>query len=122
MRGMALLVRVVMLGRFMEQACQRSNVHRSVLPFPSRQSRLDLLEQPPVAIRIAERGIGLVGATFRIRAGNTTAGQVEYLTDLDAPVGELLARCVDAVDGKDQALDRARFAGGHALPEGDRAR
>src|SRR5262245_4613274 len=83
-RGVGLLVRIMMLGCFLEQAGPGSDVSRQVLPLPSRKSRLDLLEQPPVAIRIAERGIRLVGATLRVRARNTSPGEVEYLADLDA--------------------------------------
>jgi len=118
---MTLLVRVVILGRFVEQVGQGRDVRGGVLPLAARKPRLDLLEQPPVTVRVAERGIRLVGAAFRIGARNTAPGQVEDLADLDAPVNEVGSRRVDVVDGQQQALDRPRLVGGEALPEGDRA-
>jgi hypothetical protein len=49
------------------------------------------LEQPPVAVRIAEGGIAEVGATLRIRARNKTPSvTVEHLTDLDAAADQSL--------------------------------
>src|SRR5262249_50560215 len=51
----------------------------SVLPLPARKSCRDLLEQPPVAVRIAERSVGLVRATLRVRAGDAPSGEVGHL-------------------------------------------
>jgi hypothetical protein len=118
---MALLVGVVMLGRFVEQAGQGRDVRGGVLPLAARKPRLDLLEQPSVAVRVAERGIRLVGAAFRIGAQNTAARQVEDLADLDAPANEVGSRRVDVVDGQQQALNRPGLVGGEALAECDRA-
>src|SRR6476620_10770757 len=56
----------------------------SVLPLAARKPRLDLLEQPPVAVRIAERGIRLVGAALRVWAWNPPPGEVKHLAHLGA--------------------------------------
>jgi hypothetical protein len=46
-----LLVAVVMLGRFAQQVGPDGDVRRRLLPLPAGKPRLDLLEQPPVAVR-----------------------------------------------------------------------
>src|SRR5215472_14213866 len=92
-----------------------------VLPLPARKAGLDLLELPAVAVWITERGVGLVGATFWVRAWNTPAGQVEHLTDRYAAAGKVLASHIDVGYGQQQALNRARLSGGNTLTEGDRA-
>src|SRR6516162_4306060 len=116
-RGVGLLVRIMMLGCFLEQAGPGSDVPGQVLPLPARKPRPDLLEQPFVAIWIAERGIRLVGATLRVRTRNTPPGEVEYLADLGAAADEVRTRRVDVVDSQDQAPNRARLIRGDALPE-----
>ena len=70
MLRMGLLIRVVMLGRFMEKGCSGKRRPSSILPLPAPKPRLDLLEQPGVTIRIAERGISVEGASLRIAARN----------------------------------------------------
>ena len=55
------LERAVMLGRFMQELCKSRNVHRS---HPAREPLLDLLQQPTVAVGIAERGIRGVGTAL----------------------------------------------------------
>lgn len=70
----------------------------SVLPVPARKPRCDLLEEPAVAVRIAERGIREIGATFRVRVRarkKTAPVAVEHLAYLDAAADEVVARCVD---------------------------
>src|SRR4029453_14221072 len=75
-----------------------------------------------VAVRIAERGIREIGATFWIRAGKkTTPVAVEHLADLDAATDEVLARCVEVRDDQLQTLSGAGLGFGEALPECDRA-
>src|SRR5215510_819072 len=85
-RGMGLLVVVVMLGRFAEQRSPGGDVCGRVLPLPAGQAGLDLLEQPPVSVRIAERGQRLVGPALRVWAGNRPPVQVEQPADLGPPV------------------------------------
>ncbi len=71
----------------------------SILPLTTRKPRPDLLEQPPVAVRIAEGGIREVGATSRVRARNeATLVAVEHLTNLDAAADEVLTRRFDVGD------------------------
>src|ERR1700739_3010984 len=94
----------------------------SALPLSARKPRLDLLEQPPVAIRIAERGIGLVRAALRVWSRNTSPSEVEHLADLDAAADEIRTRSVDVGDDQQQALDGAGLICGEARPESDRAR
>src|SRR5207249_1410566 len=52
-----------------QKLCQSRDVHDDswvgrARSDPSGKARLDLLQQPAVAIRIAERGVRAVGATF----------------------------------------------------------
>ena len=90
---------------------------------------LDLLEQPVVAVRVAERGKRAVVATFRIRAGYASVvpgvvehsdGVVEHLADLDAVVDELVAGRLDVEDDEVQALNRARHGRRDSVAEDDR--
>src|SRR5215469_11665878 len=57
----------------------------SVLPLPAREPGLDLLEEPFVAIRVAERGVSLIRAILRVPARNAPAGKMEQLADLRTP-------------------------------------
>ena len=82
------------------------------------QPRRDLLEQPAVAVRIAERSERTIAAMVGIRATDSnpskqvglvrasvrTAGAVEDLADLDAPTEQLFAGGLDVRDDQVQAL------------------
>jgi hypothetical protein len=95
----------------------------SVFPLPARKPRRDLLEEPPVAVRIAEGGVREVGATFQVRSRNKTPPiAVEHLADLDAAAEEVRTRRIDVGDDQLQTLSGARLGCGEALAEGDRAR
>src|SRR6267143_1763877 len=68
------------------------------LRLPTGAPCLDLLEEPPVAVRIAERGPGGIGATLRVRACRSSLGSgvmedsadvVEHLTHDDAAADQL---------------------------------
>src|SRR5262249_31110033 len=98
------------------------------------QPRRDLLEQPPVAVWITERGERAVAATVGIRtAGPTPPEQiglvrarvhaiaVEHLAHLDAAATKLLAGGRDVGDDQVQALSGARRRRGDVLAEDDRA-
>ena len=77
----------------------RGRLWRSVLPLPAREPLLDLLEQPAVAIWIAEGRIGEVGPTLRVRTGSEPGlVTVEQLAHLDAATNEVLTRRVDIGD------------------------
>ena len=94
---------------------------RSVLPHPAREPRRDLLEQPLIAIRVVEGRVSLIGATLRVTAGDTPAGQMEHLADVGAVFYEVLTRCVNITNGQQQALSGTGRRCGQALPERDRA-
>jgi hypothetical protein len=99
---------------------------------PSREPLLDLLEQPNVAVGIAERGIRGIGTALgiwarsarvgpRVKAATEAAADVvEHLAYLDAVREELAAGRVDVVHRQDQAVDRARLGGSDPLAEDDR--
>ena len=57
-----------MLGRFVQAPCESRDVH------PAGEPLRDLLQEPNVAVGIAERGIGGVGTVLRIRSGGTRLG------------------------------------------------
>src|SRR3984957_21051341 len=92
-----------------------------VFPLAAGEARRDLLQQPLVAVRVAERSVGLVRPILRVAPWAPPAGEVEHLADLNATIDEGRAGRVDVVDGQDQTVDRSRLAGGEALAEGDRA-
>jgi protease I len=80
----------------------------SVLPFPSGKPGRDLLEQPAVAVGIAERGVALVGAALRVQARAGPVGaKVEEVTDLYAAADEVIPRRLDVRDDQLQALGGA---------------
>src|SRR6185295_4328236 len=94
----------------------------------------NLLEQPAVAIRIAERGeraiATMLGIRTRdsespkqvglVRTGIHAAGAVEHLADLDAATAQVAAGCVDVGDDQIQTLRRAGCRRGDVLAEDDR--
>src|SRR5690242_8893132 len=90
----------------------------------------DLLQQPLVAVRIAEGGERAVGGTVRRGTADATVALepvaeralVEHLRDLDAGGDELAAGGLDVRDDQIQVLDRPRRDGGDARAELDRAR
>ena len=91
------------------------------------QPRRDLLEQPAVAVRVAERGERAVAGVLGRGAADATARAVglepsarrrvvEHLADLDAARGELVARGLDVGDDQVQALGRARRGRRESVP------
>ena len=103
---------------------------------PAGQPRRDLLKQPAVAVRIAERSERAVAATLGIRTADPqppkqvglvlasvhVAASVEYLADLDAAAAQFLAGGIDVGDDEVQALSGAGCRGGDVLAKDDRAR
>src|ERR1700737_579200 len=100
-----------------QKLCQRRDV--AVAESSSGKPRLDLLEQPAVAVWIAERGeraiAGMVGcgpadSTARAVAPELSSRRpgVEHLADLGTSGGELLACGLDVGDDEVEALGRAR--------------
>ncbi len=95
---------------------------------PAGQPRRDLLQQPVVAVRIAERGEGGVGGVIGRGAAEASARAVglelrarrpgvEHLADLDAVRHEIVARGLDVGDDQVQALGRAGFGRRHVRAE-----
>src|SRR5215468_9504045 len=100
---------------------------------PSGKQRLDLLEQPAVAVWIAERGERAVAGVIRRGSADSSAlaiglklstrsPGVEYLTDRDAAGREFLSGFFDVVDDQIEALGGARRGGGDLRAELDRTR
>src|SRR4051794_38156892 len=67
----------------------------SVLPFAAGEPGRDLLQQPAVAIRIAERRVREVRAPFLLEARRPA---LVHLADVDAAADEIVAGGVDVVD------------------------
>ena len=93
----------------------------------------DLLQQPAVAVRVAERGERAVAGVFGRRSADATVRAVglelgarrlgvEHLADLDTAGGELVARSLDVGDDQVEALGRAGRGRGDVRAELDRAR
>jgi len=59
-----------MLGRLMQELCESCNVDRSTT---ARKPLLDLLQQPAIAVEIAEGDKRAVAATFGIRTADSNA-------------------------------------------------
>src|SRR5690349_24361168 len=95
------------------------------------QARVDFLEEPAVAVRIAERGERAVAAMLEVptadpkppeqvwlvRAGMRIAGVVERLADRDTPTEQLGASGLDVGDDEIQPLGGTRYRGGDVLAE-----
>jgi len=91
----------------------------------------DLLQEPAVAVRVAERQERAVAGALRIRSGNPgvgpavvedAAGVVEDLARLGSAPFELVVRGLDVVDDQVQALGRARRLRGDGRAEDDLGR
>src|SRR5215475_13506546 len=91
----------------------------SVLPLPPGDPGRDLLEQPAVAIWVAERRVCEVGAAcYRLEAGGSA---LVHLADVDAPADEIGPGGVDVGDREDQPVSGPWRSRGEALAEVDRA-
>src|SRR5215207_2518381 len=92
----------------------------SVLPFPSGKPGRDLLEQPVVPVRVAERRVHEVRAPFyRLEAWGPL---LVYLADVDAAADEIVPGGVDVLDREKQPVKGTRLSPQRdALAEVDRA-
>src|SRR5215211_5000458 len=91
----------------------------SVLPFPSGKPARDLLQQPAVPVRVAERRVHEVRAPFyRLQAWGPL---LVYLADVDAAADEIVPGGVDVLDCEDQPVSGPRLGRREALAEVDRA-
>src|SRR5437879_12821825 len=92
-------VLAMMLLRLAQKLTQHRDIQ--IAESTSGQSRCDLLEQPGVAIRIAERSKGKVAAVTGVQPTDATAAfgtelstrfrSMDHLTDRDTPGNELLS-------------------------------
>src|SRR3979411_3260328 len=92
-------VLAMMLFRLTKKLCQRRDVQ--IAESTSGQARCDLLEQPGIAIRAAERSDGEVASVTGVRPADATVAfgtelstrfrSMEHLTDLDTAGSELFA-------------------------------
>src|SRR3954470_22359969 len=98
------LERAVAVGRLVQEVGESLDLHGSA----PREAGLDLLEQPFVAVGIAERNPGVVGAHLRVGAALARCGAiavepaapVEDLGDLGAAGDEIGAGGLHVVDGE----------------------
>src|SRR6266705_1579363 len=96
-------VLAMMLLRLTQKLCQHRDIQ--IAESTSGQARCDLLEQPGVAIRIAERSKGKVAAVTGVRPTDpavafgtelsTRFQGMEHFTDLDTARNELFAGSSD---------------------------
>src|SRR5215207_6079614 len=90
----------------------------SVVPSPPRHPGRDLLEQPAVAVRVAERRVREVRAPGQVEPGRLR--RLVDLADLDAAADEILSGGVDVLDRQVQLLEGPGLHGRYALAEVDR--
>src|SRR5215471_17127906 len=108
-------VLAMMLLSLTQKLCQRRDVQ--IAESTSGQARCDLLEQPGVAIRVAERSKGKVAAVTGVRpadpavAFGTELGarfrNMEHLTNLDTAGNEIFAGSFDIGNDQVETLGRA---------------
>src|ERR1700676_2819349 len=109
-------VLAMMLLRLTQKLCQRRDVQTA--ESTSGQARCDLLEQPGVAIWVAERGKGKVAAVTGVRstdpavAFGTELGarfrSMKHLTNLDTAGNEIFAGSFDIGNDQVETLGGAR--------------
>src|SRR5882672_10073589 len=101
-------VLAMMLLRLTQKLCQRRDVQ--IAESTSGQARCDLLEQPGIAIRVAERSKGKVAAVTGVRPTDAAVAfgtelstrfhGMEHLADLDTAGHDFFASSFDI--GNDQ--------------------
>src|SRR4051812_35464559 len=75
----------------------------SVLPFPAREPGRHLLEQPAVAVRVAERRVREVRAPGQVREPGGLR-LLLHLADVDAAAHEIFPSGVDVLDRQEHPL------------------
>src|SRR5262249_44628519 len=118
LRSRRLVLAMVLLGLSQELGQSRYVQAES----SSGKSGRDLLEQPAVAVRVAERDERTVAGVFGGRPAESTARaiglelsarrpSVEHLAGLDTAGDEFVTRSLDVGDDEVEALGRARRGG-----------
>src|SRR4051812_7304401 len=90
----------------------------SVLPAAPGDPGRDLLEQPAVAVRVAEGGVREVRAPGQVKPGGLRL--LLHLADVDASADEILPGGVDVLDRQVELLERPGLHRRDALAEVDR--
>src|SRR5680860_1002733 len=86
-------------------------------------SVMDLLEEPDVAVGIAELDVRAVVASFGVESRSLAVlSKVEEVADLDAPLLEILTNGLDVGDHQVQPPYGSGTGLGNPHPESDRAR
>src|SRR3954462_7182065 len=91
----------------------------SVLPDPPGDPSRYLLEQPAVAVGVAERRVREVRASWQVEAGRLR--RLLHLADVDAAADEIVPGCVDVLHREVQLLEAPGLHRRDALAEVDRA-
>src|SRR5215469_8350543 len=122
-------VLAMMLLRLTQKLCQRRDVQ--IAESTSGQARCDLLEQPRIAIRVAERSKGKVAAVTGVRPTDATVAlrtelsarfrSMEHLTDLNTAGNELFASSFNIGNDQVETLGRPRRGRRYLRAELDRA-
>src|SRR4029453_8875347 len=109
LRSGRFVLAMVLLG-LSQKLCERRDVYAAEAS--SRKPCLDRLEEPAVAVGIAERRKRAVGATFGVGARqgwSPEAGEMERLSHVCAAADELRPCRLDVGHHEIQILDRARY-------------
>src|SRR5688572_9516930 len=93
----------------------------SVLPFPAWESGRDLLEQPAVAVLVAERRVGEVRAPWRVEGEARRLLLLIDLADVHSAADQILPGGVDVLDGEEEPVKGPRLHRREALADLDRA-
>src|SRR5580700_5340760 len=114
LRGGWFVLAMMLLG-LAQKLCQRRDVQTA--ESTSGQARCDLLEQPGVAIWVAERSKGKVAAVIGVRPTDATVAfgtelgarfrSMEHLTNLDTASNELFASSFNLGNDQVETLGRA---------------
>src|SRR5438105_3560513 len=127
MFSVRLLVVAVMLLCFVKELGKRGDVDLPRwrrFPFAAGKSRLDLLEQVTVPVRILERCKRKVGTTLWIAATDArvfsgvvkwATSVLKHLADVCAATNQVLSSRLDVVHREGQALHRARLGRRHSV-------
>ena len=113
--------------RARQVACRAERSPGSRINTPGQPGR-DLLQQPPVGVRVVERGEGSVGGVIGCGPADATAravglelsarrSGVEHLADVDTEGDELVARSLDVGDDQVEAVGRPGRGRGDFRPE-----
>src|SRR3984885_8460683 len=109
-------VLAMMLLRLTQKFCQRRDIQ--IAESTSGQARCDLLEQPGVAIRVAERSKGKIASVTGVRPTDAAVAfgtelstrfrSMEHLTDLDTTGAQPFARGFNVGNDQVETLGRTR--------------